>query len=158
MEISNGVHAAGTRTESLAVARRLLKIEADSVRSLEERIDENFSRAIDLLAAITGRVFVTGMGKSGHVGRKISATLASTGTPSGFLHPTEAAHGDLGTITRADAVMILSKSGETSEILNLIPYFKLLNVPVIGLLGKCRSAIGEKCDVCLDCSVWMRGD
>ncbi len=157
MEISNGVSTTGARSESLAVARRLLRIEAESVKSLEARVDDSFSRAIDLLATIPGRVFVTGMGKSGHIGRKISATLASTGTPSDFLHPTEAAHGDLGMVTRADAVLVLSKSGETVEIVNLIPYFKLLNVPIIGLLGSCRSAIGEKCDVCLDCSVVEEG-
>ena len=156
MEVSNGA-VASARTESLAVARRLLRIEADSVKALESRIDDNFSRAVDLLAAISGRVFVTGMGKSGHIGRKISATLASTGTPSDFLHPTEAAHGDLGMVTRADAVLLLSKSGETAEIANLMPYFKLLNVPMIGLLGNCHSSIGEKCDICLDCSVVEEG-
>ncbi|HEY3294722.1 MAG TPA: KpsF/GutQ family sugar-phosphate isomerase [bacterium] len=157
MEISNGVQTQSARTESLAVARRLLRIEAESVKALETRIDDTFLRAIDLLAGITGRVFITGMGKSGHIGRKISATLASTGTPSDFLHPTEAAHGDLGMVTRADAVLLLSKSGETAEILSLIPYFKLLNVPVIGLLGNLHSSLGEKCDVCLDCSVVEEG-
>ena len=156
METSNG-SPVSARTESLAVARRLLRIEADSVRALEGRVDDSFSRAIDLFAGMSGRVFVTGMGKSGHVGRKISATLASTGTPSDFLHPTEAAHGDLGMVTRSDAVIVISKSGETAEILSLIPYFKLLNVPIVGLLGTCGSPIGEKCDVCLDCSVVEEG-
>jgi arabinose-5-phosphate isomerase len=156
VETSSGAQVSA-RTESLAVARRLLRIEADSVRALEERVDENFSRAIDLLAGITGRVFVTGMGKSGHVGRKISATLASTGTPSDFLHPTEAAHGDLGMVTQSDAVILISKSGETAEILSLIPYFKLLNVPIVGLLGNCAGSLGEKCDICLNCSVIEEG-
>jgi arabinose-5-phosphate isomerase len=144
-------------TEGLAVARRLLQIEADAVRSLESRVDESFAKAVDLLTKVTGRVFITGMGKSGHVGRKMSATLASTGTPSVFLHPTEAAHGDLGMVTHGDAVIILSKSGNTEEILNLIPYFKLLNIPLLGMLGNCRSPIGEKCDVCIDVSVVEEG-
>ncbi|MBU0507560.1 KpsF/GutQ family sugar-phosphate isomerase [bacterium] len=141
----------------MAVARRLLRIEADAVGALTERLNDSFTRALDLLAAVRGRVIVTGMGKSGHVGRKISATLASTGTPSHFLHPTEAAHGDLGMVTRQDGVIILSKSGETQEILNLIPYLKLLNIPTIGLLGNCRSSIAEKCDVRLDVSVVEEG-
>jgi arabinose-5-phosphate isomerase len=146
-----------SRQEGLAVAKRLLHIESEAVRALESRMDESFSRAIDLLASVQGRVFVTGMGKSGHIGRKISATLASTGTPSDFLHPTEAAHGDLGMVTRIDAVIVLSKSGNTEEIVNLIPYFKLLKIPIIGLLGNCLSPIGERCDVCLDVSVVEEG-
>ena len=137
METSEAALTRSGRAESLAVARRLLLIEADAVHALEERVDENFSRAVDLLAGIAGRVFVTGMGKSGHIGRKISATLASTGTPSNFLHPTEAAHGDLGMVTKQDAVLILSKSGSTDEIVALIPYFKLLNVPIVGSLLPC---------------------
>ncbi|RPH92864.1 KpsF/GutQ family sugar-phosphate isomerase [candidate division KSB1 bacterium] len=157
MATSNGSQTHNSRTESLAVAHRLLHIEADAVKALESRVDEAFSRALDLLISVTGRVIVTGMGKSGHIGRKISATLASTGTPSAFLHPTEAAHGDLGMVTRQDGVIVISKSGATAEILNLIPYFKLLSVPVIGLLGNCSSPIGEKCDTCLDVSVVEEG-
>ena len=145
------------RAGSLSVARRLLQIEAASVKALEARVDESFSKALDILVAVKGRVILTGMGKSGHIGRKISATLASTGTPSTFLHPTEAAHGDLGMVTRNDGVIVISKSGETAEICNLIPYFKLLDIPVIGLLGNPRSPIGEKCDVCLDVSVVEEG-
>jgi arabinose-5-phosphate isomerase len=157
MEISEAPLTKTGRAESLAVARRLVQIEGDAVRSLETRINGEFSRAIDILAGISGRVFVTGMGKSGHIGRKISATLASTGTPSNFLHPTEAAHGDLGMVTKNDAVLILSKSGGTEEIVSLIPYFKLLNIPLVGLLGNPHSPIGEKCDVCLDVSVVEEG-
>lgn len=139
------------------MAHRLLRIESDAVRSLDTRLDESFVRVLDYLVETPGRVFVTGMGKSGHIGRKISATLASTGTPSDFLHPTEAAHGDLGMVTRSDAVILLSKSGNTEEILNLIPYFKLLKIPIIGILGNCQSPIGERCDVCLDVSVVEEG-
>lgn len=157
METSNGSLHANNRAESLAVARRLLQIEAAAVKVLEERIDSTFSEVLDILTTVKGRVILTGMGKSGHIGRKISATLASTGTPSDFLHPTEAAHGDLGMVTKQDAVIVLSKSGDTDEILNLIPYFKLLDIPVIGLLGNIRSPIGERCDVCIDVSVVEEG-
>jgi arabinose-5-phosphate isomerase len=157
MEKSNGSSGPAARTESLAVARRLLKIEAAAVAALENRVDDSFSHALDLLMEVKGRVILTGMGKSGHVGRKISATLASTGTPSDFLHPTEAAHGDLGMVTRQDGVIVISKSGGTAEILNLIPYFKLLSIPIIGLLGSARGPIGDKCDVCLDVSVVEEG-
>ncbi len=157
MEISDGSQVQSLRMESLAVARRLLRIEAEAVKALERCVDDNFSRALDLLVPLPGRVILTGMGKSGHIGRKISATLASTGTPSDFLHPTEAAHGDLGMVTKSDAVLLLSKSGKTEELLNLMPYFKLLDIPVIGLLGTCQSPLGEKCDVCLDVSVVEEG-
>jgi arabinose-5-phosphate isomerase len=143
--------------EALAVAQRLVQIETEAVRALDTRINATFAKAIELLASVEGRVIVTGMGKSGHIGRKISATLASTGSPSQFLHPTEALHGDLGMVTRQDAVLLLSKSGETVELINLLPYFKLLSIPVIGLLGTCASTIGEKCDVCLDVSVVEEG-
>lgn len=147
----------GGCNECLSVARRLLQIEADAVRALIARVDDTFAKAVELLAKTPGRVIVTGMGKSGHVGRKISATLASTGTPSYFLHPTEAVHGDLGMVLRQDAVLILSKSGATEETLNLIPFFKLLGIPIVGMLGTLRSPIGEKCDVCLDVSVVEEG-
>jgi len=156
MTNSEGNHGAN-RGEGLAVARRLLQIEAGALKALESRVDDAFARAVDVLASIKGRVFVTGMGKSGHIGRKISATLASTGTPSDFLHPTEAAHGDLGMVTRQDGVIVISKSGETQELLNLLPYFKLLSIPVVGLLGNVASPIGEKCDACLDVSVVEEG-
>ncbi|MBI5059625.1 KpsF/GutQ family sugar-phosphate isomerase [candidate division KSB1 bacterium] len=145
------------KPESLAVATRLIRIEAESVRALSERIDPEFEKAVALLSATRGRVVVTGIGKSGHIGRKISATFASTGTPSSYLHPSEAAHGDLGMVTRNDAVVVISKSGSTDDLLNLMPYFKLLNVPVIGLLGEVRSPLGEKCDVVLDLSVIEEG-
>lgn len=145
------------RAESLAVARRLLRIEADAVRALESRVDEKFSRVVRLLSDIKGHVIVTGMGKSGLVGRKISATFASTGTPSTFLHPTEAVHGDLGMVTRQDAAIVISKSGGTDELQALIPYFKLLNIPIIGLMGNLDGSLAEKCDITLDVSVVEEG-
>lgn len=145
------------RVDSLDAAKRLLRIEAEAVRSLVDRVNGEFERAVFLLAHVHGRVVVSGMGKSGHIGRKISATFASTGTPSTFMHPAEAAHGDLGMVTREDAVLLISKSGTTDDLLALIPYFKLLNVPVIGMLGDVQSPLGEKCDAVLDLSVLEEG-
>ena len=156
MAISNDVMPM-VRAESLSVAKRLLRIEADAVRALEERINGEFARAVRLLADISGHVIVSGMGKSGLVGRKISATLASTGTPSSFLHPTEAVHGDLGMVTRQDATLIISKSGGTDELQTLVPYFKLLNIPIVGMLGNLNSPLAEKCDIVLDVSVVEEG-
>ncbi len=141
----------------MAVARRLLQIEADAVRALLPRVDESFTNALRLTLGIKGRIVVSGMGKSGHIGHKISATFASTGTPSSFLHPAEAMHGDLGMVTRDDCALLISKSGDTIELLNLVPYFKLLNIPIIGLLGKCDSPLGEKCDACIDVAVVEEG-
>jgi arabinose-5-phosphate isomerase len=145
------------RAESLTVAKRLLRIEADAVRVLEERVNGEFARAVRMLADVKGHVVVTGMGKSGLVGRKISATLASTGTPSTFLHPTDAVHGDLGMVTQQDAALIISKSGSTDELQALVPYFKLLKIPVVGLLGNIAGPMAEKCDVVLDVSVVEEG-
>ena len=101
-------------------ARRTIAIERKAVEQLEQRIDDSFSRAVDLLASVEGRVIVSGMGKSGHIGNKIAATLASTGTPAQFVHPAEACHGDMGMITRSDAALLMSNSGTTSEITALL--------------------------------------
>lgn len=139
--------------ESLELARRVLRIEAKAVANLEAKVSQAFAKAVRLLAGIRGRVVVTGMGKSGLVGRKIAATLSSTGTPAIFLHPSEAIHGDLGMVGKRDAVIIISKSGNTLELQGIIPYIKLMGVPVIGLLGDKDSSLGEGCDVVLDCSV-----
>ena len=139
--------------ESLELARQVLRIEAKAIANLETKISQSFSKAIKLLAGIRGRVVVTGMGKSGLVGRKIAATLSSTGTPAIFLHPSEAVHGDLGMVGKRDAVIIISKSGNTLELQGIIPYIKLMGVPVIGLLGTNDSSLAESCDVILDCSV-----
>ncbi len=157
MVVSKTSLAAGVKTESIDVAKRLIRIETEAVRALESRIDDKFERAVHMLSTIRGRVVVSGLGKSGHIGRKISATFASTGTPSSFLHPSEASHGDLGMVTPDDAVLLISKSGSTEDLLNLIPYFKLLGIPIIGLLGDCDSTLGEKCDVAIDVSVLEEG-
>ena len=139
--------------ESLELARLVLRVEAKAVANLEMKVGPAFAKAVRLLAGMRGRAVVTGMGKSGLVGRKIAATLSSTGTPAIFLHPAEAVHGDLGMVSKRDAVIIISKSGNTLELQGIIPYIKLMGVPVIGLLGDKDSDLGEACDAVLDCSV-----
>ena len=137
----------------LTSARRALAIEAQAVEGLLAKIDERFSTACRLCLACKGRVVVTGMGKSGHVARKIAATLASTGTPAFFLPPAEAGHGDLGMITRTDVVLALSNSGETPELVMLLPHLKRLGVPLIVMAGKADSTLGRAATVTLDVSV-----
>jgi arabinose-5-phosphate isomerase len=137
----------------LASARRTLQREQEGILALCTRLDGAFARACRTLLACTGRVIVTGMGKSGHVGGKIAATLASTGTPAFFLHPAEAGHGDLGMITRQDVVLALSNSGETAEILVLLPHLKRLAVPLVALTGKPGSTLARAADIALDVSV-----
>jgi arabinose-5-phosphate isomerase len=134
-------------------ARKVLEIEAQAIRELIPRLDESFERAVDALLGCAGRVVVTGMGKSGLVGQKVSATLASTGTPSLFLHPAEAIHGDLGRIVRGDVVLAFSYSGDTEEILALVPTIKRLASPLLALTGKPRSALAGLADVHLDVSI-----
>jgi arabinose-5-phosphate isomerase len=138
---------------SLETGRRVLEIEAEAIRELLARLDARFEQAVELLFACPGRVVVTGMGKSGIVGQKISATLASTGTPSLFLHPAEASHGDLGRIVRGDAVVAISYSGETQEILALVPAVKRLGSPLLSLTGHPRSTLAAVADVHLDVSI-----
>jgi arabinose-5-phosphate isomerase len=138
---------------SREIARKVLEIEAEAIRELIPRLGEAFDGAVELLLGCPGRVVVTGMGKSGLVGQKISATLASTGTPSLFLHPAEAIHGDLGRIVRGDAVMAVSYSGDTAEILTLVPTIKRLGVPLLALTGHPRSALAGLADVHLDVSI-----
>ncbi len=138
---------------SLELARRVLAIEARAIENLIERLDENFGRAVELVSNCRGRVVVTGMGKSGIICRKIAATLNSTGTPSVFLHPAEALHGDLGMIVKDDAVIAVSNSGETDELVLLLETLKRLSVPLISLLGRTRSTLGNASDVVLDVSV-----
>src|ERR1700761_270609 len=137
----------------LTSARRALAIEARAVEGLLARIDERFSAACLVCLGCKGRVVVTGMGKSGHVARKIAATLASTGTPAFFLHPAEAGHGDLGMITRSDVVLALSNSGETPELVMLLPHLKRLGVPLLVMAGKTDSTLGRAANVTLDVSV-----
>lgn len=132
---------------------RALEIERDALSDLMPRIDAHFARACELMLACSGRVVVTGMGKSGHIGTKIAATLASTGTPSFFVHPGEASHGDLGMITRQDVVLAISYSGETAEILTLLPLFKRMSAPLIAMTGKPASTLAMAADVHLNVSV-----
>jgi arabinose-5-phosphate isomerase len=137
----------------LAAARRALAIEARAVEALSTRLDERFVAACRLCLACSGRVVVSGIGKSGHIARKLAATLASTGTPAFFLHPAEASHGDLGTITRQDVVLALSNSGETTELLLLLPHWKRLGVPLIVLTGRAASTLARAATAVLDVSV-----
>jgi arabinose-5-phosphate isomerase len=134
-------------------ARRVLEIEARAILDLVPRIGEGFERAVHLLFECAGRVVVTGMGKSGLIGQKISATFSSTGTPSLFLHPAEAIHGDLGRIVKGDAVVAISQSGDTEEIVALTPTVKRLAVPLIALTGRSQSVLATAADVHLDVSV-----
>jgi len=134
-------------------ARDVIKKEAEAVAGLLDRLDENFEKAVRAILTTSGRVIVTGIGKSGLVGRKIAATFASTGTPSLFLHPTEAFHGDLGIVTENDIVLAISKSGDTSELHQLIPAFKRLGLQIILLTGEIGSPLAERADIVIDCSV-----
>ncbi len=131
----------------------VLKTEADSINALIDRIDQKFHTACEMILACQGRIVVTGMGKSGHIGNKIAATLASTGTPAFFMHPGEASHGDLGMITEQDLVIALSNSGEVSEIITLLPLLKRLPVPLISLTGNAKSTLAEMADINLDVGV-----
>jgi len=135
------------------LAKEVLDIEANSILRLKNSINEDFDKAINLLYACKGRVIVTGMGKSGLIGKKIAATLSSTGTPSYFLHPAESTHGDSGIITRDDVIIAISNSGETKELLNLLPLIKRFGVPMIGLTGGLTSTLAKTSDVFLDISV-----
>ena len=139
------------KLKSLAIA--VIDTEADAVRALRERVDATFVEACQHMLACTGRVVVTGMGKSGHIGDKIAATLASTGTPSFFMHPGEASHGDLGMITAHDVVIALSNSGETDELLTIVPLIKRIGVPLIAMTGNPNSSLGREATVHLDVSV-----
>lgn len=142
-----------TGEESLIEGRRVLEIEARAVSALVGRLDETFVRAVDLLEQCEGKVIVCGMGKSGLIGQKIAATLASTGTPSFFLHPAEGVHGDLGMVARRDAMIAISNSGETTELLQLLPYVERMGIPVIALTGRVTSTLAKHADVVLDVSV-----
>ncbi len=138
---------------SLKIARRVLQTELEALEGLLQRLDKTFEEAVELVFAAPGRVVVTGMGKSGLIGQKIAATFASTGTPSFFLHPAEAAHGDLGMIVRGDLLLALSYSGETEEINQLLPAAKRLGIPVIALTGNGKSTLAQAADAVLDIRV-----
>ena len=133
----------------LASAQQVLRLEAAGIEALARSLDDTFSRALDLLANVTGRVIVSGMGKSGHVARKMAATLASTGTPASFVHPAEASHGDLGMVTPHDAVIAFSNSGETAELADLLTYAKRYSIPLIGITGRAGSTLATDADVAL---------
>jgi arabinose-5-phosphate isomerase len=134
-------------------ARKVLEIESDAIRDLIPRLDGSFDRALDILFECRGRVVAMGVGKSGIIAQKISATLSSTGTPSLFLHPAEAIHGDLGRIVRGDAVLAISHSGNAEEIVALLPQIKRLGSPFIAMTGNPRSALAGAADVHLDVSI-----
>ena len=137
----------------LEIARRVLTIEADAVRGLLERLDQNFAAAVQLIAERKGRVVVSGMGKSGHVARKIPSTLASTGTPAYFVHPAEASHGDLGMIERGDVFIAISYSGSSEELVQILPMIKRRGAKLIAITGKRDSALAREADVNLDAAV-----
>jgi arabinose-5-phosphate isomerase len=138
---------------TLQLARETLDIEAAALLRLKDRLDERFVQAVNMVLAVQGRVVVTGMGKSGHIGRKITATLASTGTPAMFVHPGEASHGDLGMIKTVDVVLAISNSGESDELIAILPVLKRQGVPLIALTGGLQSSLARHADVVLDCSV-----
>lgn len=136
-------------TDDVAVARSVLRTEAAGLQALAGSLGDSFARAVDLLAAATGRVVVSGMGKSGHVGRKIAATLASTGTPALFVHPAEASHGDLGMIVPGDAILALSNSGETAELADLVAHSRRFALPLVAITARAGSALARAADLAL---------
>jgi arabinose-5-phosphate isomerase len=138
---------------SIDIAKKVLQTEADAVRSLIDKLDQSFEKAVEIILSSKGRVVVTGMGKSGLVGKKIAATLASTGTPSFFMHPAEASHGDLGMVTADDVIIAISNSGETDEIIAIIPFLKRFNVGLISLTGNHKATLAKAADANLDISV-----
>ncbi|MEJ5209963.1 MAG: KpsF/GutQ family sugar-phosphate isomerase [Burkholderiales bacterium] len=141
------------RPQALDLAREVLTIEAQAVAALAERLDDRFLAAVELVLNCRGRVVVSGMGKSGHIARKIASTLASTGTPAFFVHPGEASHGDLGMITRDDVVIALSNSGESPELLTIVPLIKRTGARLISMTGRPQSTLAREADVHLDASV-----
>src|SRR5688500_9359281 len=150
------VPGAGTMTpdEIVERGRRVIRLERDALAAVEERLDDSFARVVSLIAQSTGRVIVAGVGKSGLIGRKIAATLTSTGTPALFLHPVESAHGDLGIVGSEDVAILLSKSGESDELLLLLEHLQGLGVRTIAITGERNSGLAKLCDVWLD--AWVR--
>jgi arabinose-5-phosphate isomerase len=140
-------------SSGLEIARRVLEIEADAVRALIARIDQRFQNAIELIHGRRGRVIVSGMGKSGHIARKIASTLASTGTPAYFVHPAEASHGDLGMVEAGDVFIAISYSGASEELLQIVPLVKRRGAKLIAITGKPESALAREADVHLDAAV-----
>jgi arabinose-5-phosphate isomerase len=132
-----------------SAALRVFTLEAQAIKDLSSVLDERFTQALDLLMSVKGRIVVSGMGKSGHIAHKIAATLASTGTPAFFVHPAEASHGDIGMVTKDDAVLALSNSGETHELSDLIAHARRFNIPLIAITGRTRSSLADNADVAL---------
>ena len=145
--------SASGESRAVALARRVLRIEADAVAALGARVGEEFERAVEIILARHGRVIVTGVGKSGHIGRKLAATLASTGTPAYFVHAAEAAHGDLGMITPEDVVIALSNSGSSEELLTIVPLVKRQGARLIAMTGKSDSPLARQADAHLEAAV-----
>ena len=141
---------AGASAQALELARRVLAIEADAVRALAARLDERFLAAVSLILACKGRVIVSGIGKSGHIARKIASTMASTGTPAHFVHPAEASHGDLGMVQPEDVFLGISYSGESDELLNIVPLIKRRGAKLIAMTGNAASTLAREADVHLD--------
>ncbi|MBF7049311.1 KpsF/GutQ family sugar-phosphate isomerase [Campylobacter volucris] len=139
--------------DSIKIAKEVFEIESKAILDLIHNLNEDFRKSIDLILSIKGRCVVSGMGKSGHIGAKIAATLASTGTPSFFMHPGEALHGDLGMLTSEDVLLAISNSGESEELLKLIPIVKRRNIPLIVMSGKKNSTLAKQTDLFLDISV-----
>jgi len=136
-----------TLSADLAAARRVLDCAGEAILALRDGLNGDFGRAVDAIMGVTGRVIVSGMGKSGHIARKIAATLASTGTPAQFVHPAEASHGDLGAVMRADALVMLSNSGDTQELSDLITFAKRFSIPMIGIASRADSALLRAADI-----------
>ncbi len=134
-------------TDDIKVARELLEIEIEGLQALSKALDDKFVQAVDVVAGLKGRLIISGMGKSGHIARKIAATMASTGTPAHFVHPGEASHGDLGMVTRDDAMLLLSNSGETSELRDMVAYGARFNIPMIAMVRRPTSMLVEAADV-----------
>ena len=149
IQVQDDVAELDVISPAVQTGRRVLGIEADALAAMAAGLDERFARVVDWIAKIQGRVIVTGMGKSGHIGRKIAATFASTGTPAQFVHPAEASHGDLGMITTADLVLALSNSGETPELADLIAYAKRFAIPLVAIVGRPHSSLGAAADLVL---------
>jgi arabinose-5-phosphate isomerase len=139
--------------EILDAARKVIKIEAEAVEALAARLDERFAKAVEMILACTGRVIVTGMGKSGLICQKMAATMASTGTPAIFLHPAEGVHGDLGILMKGDVVIAVSNSGETEEITRILPIIKRMGLPLVAMAGNPLSTLARAGDVFLDISI-----
>lgn len=152
METST-VKKTGASDYSLTLARNVLRIEAREIEALAQRLDQNFAQAVDLILLCVGRVVVSGMGKSGHIAGKIASTLASTGTPAFFMHPAEASHGDLGMITPSDIVIAISYSGETEELLDILPLIKRMNAKLISITGNEKSTLAVEADIHLNAYV-----